>query len=65
MPYNVTLSRNAKVQGVHRKAGQVVENVSDELYKELEERELVKIVEEVKAKRSTKSANAVEENAGE
>lgn len=65
MPYNLTLSRNAKVQGVHHKAGQVVENVSDELYEDLQERELVEVAEEVKAKRSTKSANAVEENAGE
>lgn len=65
MPYNVTLSRNAKVQGVHRKAGQVVENISDELYADLQERELVEVAEEVKVKRSTKSANAVDENVGE
>lgn len=65
MPYNVTLSRNAKVHGEHRKAGQVVENVTDELYEELQERDLVENAEEVKAKRSTKQAGTVEEKAGE
>ena len=38
MLYSVTLSRNAMVHGVHRKAGQVVEGVSDKLYEELQER---------------------------
>ncbi|PCD81994.1 hypothetical protein CNQ87_15415 [Lysinibacillus fusiformis] len=65
MPYNVTLSRNAKVHGVHRKAGQVVENVSDKLYEELQERDLVENAEEAKAKRSTKQTGTVEEKAGE
>lgn len=65
MPYNVTLSRNAKVHGVHRKAGQVVEGVTDELYDELQERDLVENAEETKAKRSTKQTGTTEEKAGE
>ncbi|QCR33130.1 hypothetical protein [Lysinibacillus sp. SGAir0095] len=41
MPFNVVLAKNAKVNGKRYKSGQTAENVSDELFEELEERGLV------------------------
>lgn len=41
MPYHVVLAKNAKVNGKRYKAGQTAENVSQELFEELQERWLV------------------------
>lgn len=46
MPYKVELSRNAKVNGKRHKAGTSVSNVSDALFEELKERDLVLSFEE-------------------
>lgn len=46
MPYKVELSRNAKVNGKRHKAGKSVSNVSDDLFEELKERDLVLSFEE-------------------
>jgi len=58
MPYNVTLAKNAKVNGKHLKAGEVAESVSEELFEELQMKELVasfeEVKEEAKPKRQTK-----------
>lgn len=48
MPYNVTLAKNAKVNGKHLKVGEVAENVSDDLFEELQTKELVASFEEAK-----------------
>lgn len=70
MPYNVTLSKNAKVNGKHLKVGEVAENVSEHLFEELQTKELVasfeeanqEVKEEAKPKRQTKQT-AQSENA--
>lgn len=73
MPYNVTLAKNAKVNGKHLKVGEVAENVSDDLFEELQTKELVanfeeakqvneEVKEEAKPKRQTKQT-AQSENA--
>lgn len=54
MSYNVTLAKNAKVNGKHLKVGEVAENVSEELFEELQTKELVASFEEVKPKRQIK-----------
>lgn len=62
MPYNVTLAKNAKVNGKHLKVGEVAENVSEDLFDELQTKELVasyeeanqEVKEEAKPKRQTK-----------
>lgn len=61
MPYNVTLAKNAKVNGKHLKAGEVVENVSEELFEELQTKELVASFEETKPKRQTKQTAQTED----
>lgn len=62
MPYNVTLAKNAKVNGKHLKVGEVAENISDALFEELQTKELVASFEEAKPKRQTKQT-AQSENA--
>ncbi|MFJ7665595.1 hypothetical protein ACIQXI_00720 [Lysinibacillus sp. NPDC097195] len=62
MFYNVTLAENAKVKGEHLKAGEIAVNVSEELFEELQLKELIASFEEVleevkedaKPKRQTK-----------
>lgn len=58
MPFNVVLSKNAKVNGEHYKAGQTVENVADELFEELEMKNLVSSSEKVQAKAVKSKANS-------
>ncbi|QDZ98974.1 hypothetical protein D0439_10160 [Lysinibacillus fusiformis] len=70
MHYNVTLAKNAKVNGKHLKVGEVAENVSESLLEELQTKELVanfeeakqeaKEEEEVKPKRQTKQTAQTE-----
>ncbi|QTB25207.1 hypothetical protein [Lysinibacillus sphaericus] len=48
MHYNVTLAKNAKVNGKHLKVGEVAENVSESLLEELQTKELVANFEEAK-----------------
>lgn len=66
MPYNVTLAKNAKVNGKHLKVGEIAENVSEDLFEELQAKDLVASFEEanqeVKPKRQTKQT-AQSENA--
>lgn len=54
MSYNVTLAKNAKVNGKHLKVGEVAENVSEDLFEELQTKELVATFEGAKPKRQTK-----------
>lgn len=71
MPYNVTLAKNAKVNGKHLKVGEIAENVSEDLFEELQTKELVanfeevkqvneEVKEEAKPKRQTKQTNQSE-----
>lgn len=65
MSYNVTLAKNAKVNGKHLKAGEVAEIVSESLLEELQTKELVanfeESKEEVKPKRQTKQTAQTED----
>lgn len=73
MSYNVTLAKNAKVNGKHLKAGEVAEIVSESLLEELQTKELVasfeeakqevkeEAKEEVKPKRQTKQTAQTED----
>ncbi|MCT6927425.1 MAG: hypothetical protein M3Z89_05215 [Lysinibacillus fusiformis] len=73
MHYNVTLAKNAKVNGKHLKVGEVAENVSEGLFEELQTKELVanfkeakqevkeEVKEEVKPKRQTKQTAQTED----
>lgn len=61
MPYIVELSKNAKVNGKRYKAGQTVDNVSDELFEELETLKLISSYEEVEGTKIENNENGVPE----